>query len=262
MDVMKIVSWNVNGIRACANKGAFTEYLDTHDPDILLLQETKAMPEQIPDHILNPSGYYGAWHSAEKKGYSGVAILTKEKPIMVHEGLGIPKYDCEGRVIIAQYPSFFLVNAYFPNGQRDSERLQYKLDFYQDIFDYCQDLVQDGHNVIIAGDFNTAHQEIDLARPKENQGTSGFLPIEREWMDRIIHTYQFCDTFRHFDTRDSQYSWWSYRAGARRKNVGWRIDYVFVNQGMIDHVKEAFIHQSSMGSDHCPVGVVIEPKDH
>ena len=252
---MKIISWNVNGIRACVRKG-FLSYLETEQPDILCLQETKAHPEDLDDHIRMPSGYHTVWHSAEKKGYSGVALLTKIKPRYVSEGIGIPEYDNEGRLIIAEYDDFFLINGYFPNGQKDETRLRYKLDFYRDLFDYCNDLKSQGKNLIIVGDYNTAHKAIDLANPKQNENTSGFLPIERDWIDQLID-YGYVDTFRSFCDKPDQYSWWSYRAGSRQRNVGWRIDYVFTNSEFLPQVSNAFIQPSIMGSDHCPVGIEL-----
>lgn len=252
---MKVVSWNVNGIRACAKKG-FLEYLSTENPDILFLQETKAMVDDLPPELVNPMGYHCVFHSAEKKGYSGVALYTKVKPIAVHEGFGYEKYDREGRVIIAEYDHFYALGVYFPNGQKDDERLAYKLAFYKDLFEYCETLKQEGKGVLICGDYNTAHNPIDLARPKENEFTSGFLQIERDWMDKIV-AMGYTDTFRHFNDSPEEYSWWSYRMGARARNVGWRIDYVFVDNQFLTKVSDAFIQQSVLGSDHCPVGVVL-----
>lgn len=255
---MKIVSWNVNGIRACVKKGMFFDYLEKENPDILGVQEIKATTDCLDELILNPSGYYSVWHSAERKGYSGVALFTKKKPIAVFEGFGNPKYDVEGRVIVAEYDQFVVCNCYFPNGQMGDHRLQYKLDFYKDFFDYCNDLRTMGKNLIICGDYNTAHKEIDLARPKENENTSGFMPIERAWIDKIVDEFGYVDTFRHFNKEGGQYSWWNQRAGARQRNVGWRIDYCFVNSEFLPKVKNAFIQQHIMGSDHCPVGVELD----
>lgn len=253
---MKCYSWNVNGIRACSKKGFF-EFLETYQPDVLGLQETKANFEDLEPALQNPLGYHSVYVSAEKKGYSGVALLTKEKPLAVHEGLEIPRFDSEGRTVIAEYPSVTVINAYFPNGQRDQERLSYKLDFYDAIFKYCDDLVNQGQNILLMGDYNTAHKAIDLARPKENETTSGFLPVEREWIDNIIDR-GYVDTFREFNQEPEQYSWWTYRMGARKRNVGWRIDYVFVNNSLTKNLKNAFICQEVMGSDHCPVGVELD----
>jgi exodeoxyribonuclease-3 len=252
---MKLISWNVNGIRACAKKGFF-EFLEQENPDIICLQETKAKPENLEENILNPSGYHSIWHSAEKKGYSGVAILTKNKPKIVLEGFGFEKYDCEGRVILAEYEHFILLNIYAPNGQKDEERLAYKLDFYRDFFHYCQELTAEQKNLIICGDFNTAHQAIDLANPKANENYSGFLPEERAWLDKFI-SQGFTDIFRHFHKEPQQYTWWTYRFGARRKNIGWRIDYFFVNDSFITSVKDAFLLPHIQGSDHCPIVLIL-----
>ena len=254
---MKLVSWNVNGIRACVKKGAFFEYLNDHEPDVLFLQEIKAHVADIPPEILEPSGYHAAWFSAQKKGYSGVAILTKHKPISIIEGFGNPKFDAEGRVISAEFENFIALGVYFPNGQMNDERLAYKLEFYEAFFDYVNDLKAQGKNVVICGDYNTAHKEIDLARPKENEKVSGFLPIERDWMDTLIDEFGYVDTFRAFNRDADEYSWWSYRAAARTRNVGWRIDYFFVNKEFMPNVTNAFIQQDVMGSDHCPVGIEI-----
>ncbi|MSR88987.1 MAG: exodeoxyribonuclease III [Candidatus Margulisbacteria bacterium] len=253
---MKLVSWNVNGVRACYRKGALQSYLQTHEPDILCLQESKACVDDLIDEILNPSGYYGIWHSAQKKGYSGVAILTKKKPKMVLEGFGISEYDYEGRVAIAEYDDFILLSVYFPNGQRDAGRLEYKLNFYRDFFNYCEDLRKEGKELIICGDYNIAHKPIDLARPKENEKMSGFLPVEREWMDRIVEL-GYIDTFRQFNQEPNQYSWWNVQTRARDRNIGWRIDYFFITPGLLPKLKDAFIQQDVLGSDHCPVGIVL-----
>jgi exodeoxyribonuclease III len=254
---MKIISWNVNGIRACARKG-FLDYLKTEEPDILCLQETKAHIDDLDESLINPMGYHSVFHSSSiKKGYSGVAVYTKKKPKMVLEGFGIERYDQEGRVIIVEYDEFTLLNIYFPNGQKDDTRLQYKLDFYQDLFDYCNDLKDQGQNLIICGDYNTAHKAIDLANPKQNEKYSGFLPIERDWMDKI-ESMGYVDTFRHFNKEPDNYSWWSYRVGARKRNVGWRIDYFFVNQEFLPKIKDAFIQPQILGSDHCPVGIILK----
>ncbi|RAP32775.1 exodeoxyribonuclease III [Candidatus Marinamargulisbacteria bacterium SCGC AG-439-L15] len=255
MKNMKIISWNVNGIRACVKKG-FLEYLKNSQVDMICLQETKIAIEDLDDLIKDPPGYYGIWHSAERKGYSGTAILTKHKPLSVTEGFGNPKYDCEGRVTMAEYDDFYLFSVYFPNGQKDETRLQYKLEFYRDFFEYCEDLRTTGKGLVICGDYNTAHYPIDLARPKENEGTSGFLPIERDWMDKIVKM-GYVDTFRLFNQDPNNYSWWSYRTRARERNIGWRIDYTFVNDTFKDKVSSAFIDAEILGSDHCPVGITL-----
>jgi len=253
---MKLISWNVNGIRACVKKG-FLEYLKTESPDILCLQETKALPSDLEDHVLNPSGYYSAWHSAERKGYSGVSLITKKKPVNVVNGMGIPAFDAEGRVIMGDYEDFVLYGVYFPNGQSGDDRLNYKLDFYDAFFEMTNDQLKQGRNVIICGDYNIAHKEIDLANPKQNENYSGFLPVERAWLDRI-ETMGYVDTFRQFNQEPDHYSWWTYRANARARNIGWRIDYFWVNQAFLPKVSSAFIQPNISGSDHCPVGITLD----
>ncbi len=252
---MKIITWNVNGIRACAKKG-FAQFLETEDPDILCIQESKAHVESLDESITEIPGYKSYWHSAERKGYSGTGIYSKTEPNKVYYGFGNEKFDCEGRVLIAEYDEYMVFSVYFPNGQQGPERLAYKLEFYDKLFEYCEALRAEGKELIITGDYNTAHTEIDLANPKENIGTSGFMPIEREWMDHII-TLGYHDTFRRFNTNPDEYSWWSYRTAARDRNVGWRIDYVFVTPGLLNRLDSAFIQQHVLGSDHCPVGITL-----
>ena len=253
---MKLISWNVNGIRACVKKGFF-DYLEQEDPDIIVLQETKVDPEILDDQIRTPSGYYTEWIGAKKKGYSGVAVLSKKNPITILKGFGIEKYDREARVISAEYDDFIFFGVYFPNGQKDEERLQYKLDFYDEFFAYCDDLRAQGKKLIISGDYNTAHTEIDLANPKENKNHSGFLPIERAWMDELLDKRGYIDTFRHFNKDPENYTWWTYRFGARNRNIGWRIDYVLITPDLLDNLESAFIRSDVMGSDHCPVGITL-----
>ena len=253
---MKILSWNVNGIRAAVKKG-FLEYLENEDPDILCIQETKAYKEQLTSEILKDHGYFTYWHSGLKKGYSGVATFCKEEPLFIQEGLEIKKYDDEGRVLITEHNNFLLYNIYFPNGQMNEERLQYKLDFYDDLLPLINDQVSSGNNVIVAGDWNTAHMPLDLARPKQNINTSGFMQIERDKIDHYIAN-GWVDTFRLFHDEGDRYSWWTYRFGARDRNVGWRIDYFFVNQEMIELCIDADIHHEIFGSDHCPISLTLD----
>jgi len=253
---MKLISWNVNGVRAVHKKG-FLEWLEDAEPDILCLQETKAHVDQLSKEILEDHGYHTYWHSGERRGYSGVATYSKDEPLFVQEGLGVDKYDREGRVLITEHHNFLLYNIYFPNGQKDEDRLQYKLDFYDDLLPMINDQVESGQNVIVTGDWNTAHHPIDLARPKENIKTSGFMPIERERLDIYVE-HGWVDTFRLFHDEPDRYSWWTYRFGARERNVGWRIDYFFVNEGFTDQVLDADIHENVMGSDHCPVSLEVE----
>jgi len=252
---MKILSWNINGIRAAYKKGFFT-WLQKESPDILCLQEVKATQDQLPPGLRNIPGYHSFWNPAERKGYSGVATFTKQKPIEVKTGFGREKFDIEGRILIITFSTFTLFNIYFPNGKKNKERLQYKLDFYDEFLSYADDLKARKQNIIVCGDFNTAHKEIDLARPKENEHISGFLPVERAWIDTFVD-HGYIDTFRQFHTESNQYSWWDLKTSARSRNVGWRIDYFFVNKEFLPKLKNAFITQTVMGSDHCPVGIEI-----
>lgn len=251
---MKIISWNVNGIRAVLKKG-FTEWFAQEQPDILCIQETKAKPEQV-ELPLEFANYNQYWNAAEKPGYSGTLILTKEKPLSVKNGIGIQQHDNEGRVITAEYPEFYLVTVYTPNAQSKLARLEYRLEWDKDFLTFVTNLEQD-KPVIFCGDLNVAHQEIDLARPKGNHKNPGFSPEERASFDNIINA-KFIDSFRHFhpDTKDA-YSWWSYRAGARAKNVGWRIDYICLSHTLKDKLSKAWIMPEVLGSDHCPVAIEI-----
>ena len=252
---MKITTWNVNGIRAAMNKG-FLDWFAEAGPDILCLQEVKAYKEQVSEDLTQVSGYHQFWNSAERAGYSGVATFSKIEPISTTPGFGVETYIGEGRTIVTQYPGFYLFNIYFPNGQRDQGRLDYKLGFYEALLAYCDELIAAGNEVIITGDFNTAHKEIDLANPKSNEKTSGFLPIEREWIDRYLE-HGFIDAFRELYPEKVQYSWWTYRFGARSRNVGWRLDYYLVTKGVMEKVKDVVIHDGVMGSDHCPVSLIL-----
>ena len=252
---MKLFSWNVNGVRAIEKKG-FLDWLSSASPDVLCIQETKAKFEQLPDTLQNIDGYFSYWHSAEKLGYSGVATFSKKEPLHVQYGLGIDKYDKEGRVLITEFDNFLLYNIYFPNGQKDEIRLQYKLDFYDDLLEILDDQVASGNNVIVAGDWNTAHKEIDLANPKANANYSGFMPVERAQLDTYID-HGYVDSFRLFHDEADRYSWWTYRFGARQRNIGWRIDYFFTNQEFADNISDADIHEDVMGSDHCPVSIEL-----
>ncbi|MCD6567769.1 MAG: exodeoxyribonuclease III [Dehalococcoidia bacterium] len=257
MKETKILCWNVNGIRSAQKKG-FLEWLHSESPDVLCIQETKAHPEQLDEGLRQPPGYHAYWnYPAEKKGYSGVVTFSREAPLRVQQGLGIEEFDSEGRVIISQHSEFTIFNVYFPNGKRDEERLRYKLDFYEAFFQFTEPLRQKGEKLIICGDVNTAHQEIDLARPKENEKVSGFLPVERAWIDRLVGR-GYVDAFRHFNKEPSHYTWWDMKSRARERNVGWRIDYFFVTENLLDSVTEAFIMSGVTGSDHCPIGITLE----
>jgi exodeoxyribonuclease-3 len=252
---MKLISWNVNGVRAVVKKG-FLDWLEQEQPDVLCLQETKAHIDQLTAEILTDHGYHTYWHSGERRGYSGVATFCKTEPLYVQEGLGIERYDVEGRVLITEHENFLLYNIYFPNGQKDDERLQYKLDFYDDLLPIINEQAESGNNVVVTGDWNTAHHPIDLARPKENVKTSGFMPVEREKLDIYVEN-GWVDTFRLFHQGGERYSWWTYRIGARERNVGWRIDYFFVNEGFVENIVDGDIHDEVMGSDHCPVSLEL-----
>lgn len=253
---MKLYSWNVNGIRAAQKKG-FLDWLHQTSPDILALQETKADPSQLDPELAAPPGYYSYWASAEKKGYSGVALFSKVEPNQVQFGLGIEEYDREGRTIIAEYDDFTLINAYFPNGQHDHARVPYKMAYKAAFLEHCNACVKAGKHIIFCGDVNTAHQEIDLARPKENVKTTGFLPEERAWIDEVV-AQGYIDTYRHFyPQQEGAYTWWSMRSGARARNVGWRIDFFFVDEGLRERIADAAIHADVTGSDHCPVSLTL-----
>jgi len=253
---MKLISWNINGIRAAYKKGLY-DWINNEKPDVLCLQEIKAKPDQIPDELTNIQDYNLYINSAERKGYSGVATFTREKPNKIINSFGINKFDIEGRILITEFPSYVLFNIYFPNGKKNEERLKYKLDFYDAFLKYSNELKNNGRNIVVCGDFNTAHKEIDLARPKQNEKKSGFLPIERSWIDKFIK-YGYVDTFRHFNKKPNQYSWWDQKTHSRDRNIGWRIDYFFVNEEFLPNISKAFILQEVMGSDHCPVGINIK----
>ena len=255
MKEMEILSWNVNGIRAAEKKG-FLDWLRQMSPDILCLQETKAQLGKISQELQQPPGYYACWNFPERKGYSGVVTFTKERPIKVENGFGIQQFDIEGRVTITQYPEFTLFNVYFPNGKMSEERLKYKMDFCDIFLDFVDSIKARGEKLIICGDFNTAHKAIDLARPEENENVSGFLPVERAWMDKFV-AHGFIDTFRHFNNEPKHYTWWSLRTRARERNIGWRLDYFFVTDNLLDSVTEASILSDMIGSDHCPVGIKL-----
>jgi exodeoxyribonuclease III len=255
MKETEILCWNVNGIRAAQKKG-FLDWLQQMSPDILCLQETKVQPGEISRELEQPAGYYAYWDFPERKGYSGVVTFTREKPRKVKSGLGIERFDIEGRVIITQYRQFTLFNVYFPNGKMSEERLKYKMDFYDAFLDFVDPLKTRGEKLIVCGDFNTAHKEIDLARPKENEDVSGFLPMERAWMDKFV-AHGFIDTFRHFNKEPGHYTWWSLRTRARERNIGWRLDYFFVTENLSGSVTEASILSDVTGSDHCPVGIKL-----
>ena len=254
---MHLMSWNVNGLRAAGRKG-FLNWLHVEQPDVLAVQETKAQPEQLDPVLRRPPGYHTYFASAERKGYSGVGLYTRREPLEVQIGLGLPEFDREGRTIVADYGDFVLLNAYFPNGSRDHSRVPYKMAYKEAFLAYCDDLRAAGHKVIFCGDVNTAHRDIDLARPRQNQKTTGFLPLERAWLDQIT-TAGYVDTFRALHPEQAgAYSWWSYIGGARSRNVGWRLDYFFVSDDLRPAIGNAAIHPDVAGSDHCPVSLTLD----
>lgn len=254
---MKIASWNVNGLRAVAKNGYWESFLKGVKPDIFGLQETKASPEQIPEAILSPAGYTSFFSSSKvKKGYSGVALYSKIEPLKVIYGMGIPEFDDEGRLIGGEFQDFWLLNVYFPNGGQGPHRLDYKLRFYDAFLEFAEKLRRE-KPVIFCGDINTAHEEIDLARPKENEENTGFLPEERAWLDEVVAA-GYVDSFRHFyPSRKDAYSYWDLFTRARERNVGWRIDYFFIPQELTKRLKKAEIHPDVYGSDHCPVSITL-----
>ncbi len=256
---IKLISWNVNGLRAVLKKD-FLKSFSHLDADVLCVQETKLQEHQLPDEAENIEGYTSHWaHSVIKKGYSGVGAWARVEPESVGYGIGIEEYDQEGRILQLDFEKFTLFNIYFPNGQMSEERLAYKLNFYRDFFAYADRLKRAGRSLVICGDYNTAHNEIDLKNPKANEKRSGFLRIERDWLDKITAD-GYVDTFRYFYPESAKYSWWTYRFKARARNAGWRIDYFFVSSDLIadGRVKDAFIDNDILGSDHCPVGLILE----
>lgn len=263
---MKIISWNVNGLRAVyknlslrsrtllpkGSKRNFLKWLQKSKADIVCLQEIKALSEQLQPELIKPKNYYSYFNSAVKKGYSGVAVYAKEKPIKIERKIGMKRFDEEGRILKLEYPNFVLINLYLPHGGRQKENLDYKLKVYKKLFNYLKKF--GNKKIIIAGDFNIAHQEIDLARPKQNKNNIMFTSRERKQIDKIIKL-GFTDTFRKFHKKGGQYTWWPYFVNARERNLGWRIDYIFTSKILIPKLKKAFILSKIKGSDHCPIGI-------
>ena len=252
---MKILSYNVNGIRAALNKG-FAEWLSSADPDVVCLQETKAMEDQVNTDLFEQMGYQHFWHSAQKKGYSGVAILTKTNPLNVQKGTGIEHMDFEGRVIRADYENVSVISLYLPSGT-NLDRLEHKFKFMDDFQGYIDALKKNHSRLVICGDYNICHRAIDIHDPVRNKNVSGFLPEERQWIDTFMNN-GFVDSFRHLNPEPNQYSWWSYRANARNNNKGWRIDYNMVSENLKKNIKSAYLLPDAKHSDHCPVGVELE----
>jgi exodeoxyribonuclease-3 len=255
---LRLFSWNVNGLRACARKG-FLAWLDAERPDVLGLQEVRALPEQLDDPLVRPDSYRSWFHPAERRGYSGVALYSRVEPVAVClGGLDDSRFDTEGRLIVADYGDFLLYNGYFPNGGNDLSRVPYKLEFSEAVLQHAERQRAAGRAVVICGDVNTAHEEIDLANPRSNRNNTGFLPEERAWVSRLLdHGYR--DVLRERNPGVAGlYTWWSNRPGVRERNVGWRIDYVLVSDELADRVVDARIHPQVMGSDHCPVSITLE----
>jgi exodeoxyribonuclease-3 len=253
---VKLISWNVNGIRAAWKKG-LPEFVAAENPDVLCLQETKIQREQLTPELTDLPGYRSHWSMAEKKGYSGVATYTRLEPLAVAANFGSPALDTEGRVLHIEYPDFHLFNGYFPNSGMGPERLAHKMQFYDEFLSLTERLRKAGKGIVVCGDVNTAHTEIDIARPKENENTPGFMPVERAWVSKLVaHGYH--DTFRIFVAEPGHYTWWDMKTGGRARNVGWRIDYFFVSDELRGRIKAAGIMPSVQGSDHCPITLEIE----
>jgi exodeoxyribonuclease-3 len=252
---MIITTWNVNGLRSALNKG-FAEWAKSYKTDVLCLQEIKAFKEQIPEDIHKLGNYSVYWNSAKRPGYSGVATYSSMQPIEVRYGLGVEEFDSEGRVIRFKFEDFYLYNIYFPNGQRGQDRLDFKLDFYEALLNECNQLHKAGEKIIITGDFNTSHNEIDLANPKSNEKNSGFMPEERAWITKYIDN-GFKDAYRELYPDKVEYTWWTYRFKARERNVGWRLDYFMVSDALMPKISDVIILNDVFGSDHCPVSLIV-----
>lgn len=262
---MKLYSWNVNGIRAVQKKG-FVDWVLREEPDILCLQEVKAVVDQLDETLVSIHGYQSYWHPAQRKGYSGVATYIKQslllslgnqESIKIINGLGIERFDAEGRVLVSEFKGFTLLNIYFPNGGMGDDRVQFKMEFYEAVIAYCDGLVRQGKKVIICGDFNTAHREIDLKNPKANENVSGFLPVERAMLDHFL-AHGYIDVFRHLYPDKVQYTWWSYRTRARERNAGWRIDYFYISKNLLDDIVDCQHFDDMEGSDHCPIALILK----
>ena len=253
---MRIITWNINGIRAALKRNAL-DWAFAQEPDLLCLQEIKARPEQLTEVQHQALTYPFAWFPAQRPGYSGVATFYCKEPDEIKFGLDDPAFDSEGRVVRTRQQDFILFNVYFPSGQRGKERVAYKLKFYARLLSLCDELHQQGEKVIITGDFNTAHMPIDLKNPRKNATTSGFLPEEREWLQRFLD-HHFVDVYRYLYPDKVQYTWWTYRFAARARGIGWRLDYFLVSEVLVPRVREVKVHEDVLGSDHCPVEIVME----
>lgn len=250
-----IISWNVNGLRAVLKSG-FMEWFQKTRPDILCLQETRALPEDLPDDVRAPDGYMSLWHPAQKKGYSGTAVYTRIEPLSVST-MGVNEFDEEGRLQVVEFPEFTILNGYWPNSQDERTRLEYKIEYCRAITKVANKLVKEGRNIVACGDYNIAHTEIDLARPNDNENSAGYYIEERQAMTQFLKN-GYVDTFRHFCKEPGQYTWWSYRTRARERNIGWRLDYHCVNKDFLPRVAKSWILADVMGSDHCPVAIQVK----
>jgi len=255
--MQKIISYNVNGIRAAQKKGFF-DWLQEESPDIICLQESKAQPDQLTEEMLSPEGYHGYFFSAEKKGYSGVVIYSKKEPKHVEYGMGIEEFDKEGRILRADYDNFSVISLYLPSGSSGDHRQAIKEDFLRDFPSYVKTLLEEIPNLIIAGDYNICHTELDIHDPKGNKNSSGFLPHEREWMTNFMNDLGMVDSFRKFNKEGDNYTWWSYRTRARASNKGWRIDYQMLSSAIEDKCVNARILSDVVHSDHCPISVTMD----
>lgn len=254
---LKITTWNVNGLRAALGKGAWY-WVQQANPDVLCLQEIKSRPDQVPvEYLAQFDDHHVYWNPAVRPGYSGVAAFSTLPPLAIDYGIGREEFDLEGRVIRLRFPGFILLNVYFPSGQRGMDRVAFKLEFYSHLLDMCDALHAAGEKLIICGDFNTAHNEIDLRHPKQNKNTSGFLPEERAWIDTYL-SHGLVDIYRWLYPDKVEYTWWTYLTSARKNNVGWRLDYFMISESLVPQVKDVVIHGDVLGSDHCPVTLSID----
>ncbi|MGD9092825.1 MAG: exodeoxyribonuclease III [Anaerolineales bacterium] len=254
---MKIISWNVNGLRAnIRNNGV--DWIISQNPDVICLQEIRARPDQLKPDLRDIFDQYKLyWNPAERPGYSGVAIFTAVRPKEIRYGIGDNKLDGEGRLIMSRFEDFWLLNIYAPNGRRDHSRVKFKLDFYAKLLKLCDKLHHEGEKVVLCGDLNTAHKEIDLKKPKSNLNTSGFLPEERAWIERFLD-HGLVDIYRNMFPDGEKYTWWTYRYTARGRNIGWRLDYFFVSLSLVSQIQDTSIDDDVMGSDHCPITLIID----